>query len=77
MNAKTTEAKKTTFYATRFFKDAGTERTFEFGAELTDLDEGTLRNYAAAGVASTEKPKAEEATSDATATKPSDNKPTA
>lgn len=68
------ETKKPTYYATRFFKDAGTERSFEFGDELNDLDDGTLRNYVAAGVASTEYPKVAEAASDASAARPSADK---
>jgi hypothetical protein len=44
-------------YATRDFKDAGTTRYFERGAELTDVSVGELVNYRAAGLASLEKPK--------------------
>ena len=44
-------------YATRDFKDAGTTRYFERGAELTDVSTGELVNYRAAGLASLEKPK--------------------
>lgn len=43
-------------YATRDFKDAGTTRFFERGAELTDVSAGELANYRAAGLASIEKP---------------------
>lgn len=43
-------------YATRDFKDAGTERAFEKGAELTDVEAGALANYVAAGLATTDKP---------------------
>lgn len=57
-------------YATRDFKDAGTTRFFERGAEITDAQDGEIANYAAAGLASTEKPKspaeAEKAALDAT-----------
>jgi len=53
-----TEAKPTTkpHYATRNFKDAGTTRYFERGTELTDVSEGELVNYRAAGLVSIEKP---------------------
>lgn len=61
-----------TYYATRDFTDAGTERSFEKGKPLENVDEATARNYAAAGAASTEKPAADEP-----AAKPSDNKPAA
>ncbi len=61
----TTTTKKatdtTTYYATRDFKDAGTERSFEGGKALEDIDEATARNYEAAGLASTEKPVADKA----------------
>lgn len=57
-------------FATRDFKDAGTTRFFERGAELKDVSPGELGNYLAAGLASTEKPKspaeAEKAALDAT-----------
>lgn len=57
-------------YATRDFKDAGTTRFFERGSEITDATDGEITNYAAAGLASTEKPKppaeAEKAALDAT-----------
>ncbi len=56
MTDKTTTAKATTYYATRDFKDAGTERAFTGGKPLENIDEDTARNYAAAGLASTEKP---------------------
>lgn len=56
MTEKTTTAKATTYYATRGFKDAGTERTFVGGKPLENIDEDTARNYAAAGLASTDKP---------------------
>ncbi|MEG3089501.1 hypothetical protein [Sphingomonas sp. PB4P5] len=49
-----------TYYATRDFGDAGTERQFTKGEKLTDVEHGSLVNYAAAGLASTEKPKAAE-----------------
>ena len=45
-------------FATRNFQDAGTERSFERGAELTDVKDGALANYVAAGLATTEKPQA-------------------
>ncbi len=38
-------------YAAQDFTDAGTGRAFEKGALLTELDEGTLSNYAAGGLA--------------------------
>lgn len=43
-------------YATRAFKDAGTERAFEMDAELTDVSAGELANYVNAGLATTDKP---------------------
>lgn len=67
--AAKTDTKKA-FYATRDFKDAGTTRFFERGGEITDAEDGEIANYAAAGLASTEKPKspaeAEKAALDAT-----------
>jgi hypothetical protein len=48
---------KKTLYATRDFKDAGTTRFFERGAEITDASDGEIANYVAGGLASTEKPK--------------------
>lgn len=68
-----TKATDTTYYATRDFTDAGTERSFEKGKPLEDVDEGTARNYAAAGLASTEKPTPEKPAAD----KPSTDKATA
>lgn len=68
-----TKATETTFYATRNFKDAGTEREFEKGKPLEGVDEDTARNYVAAGAASTEKPVAEKSGTD----KPSAEKATA
>ena len=57
-------------FAQRDFKDAGTTRFFERGAELKDVDAGEIANYVRAGLASTEKPKspaeAEKAALDAT-----------
>lgn len=44
-------------FATRDFKDAGTTRFFERAGEITDVTDGEMANYAAAGLASTEKPK--------------------
>lgn len=44
-------------FATRNFKDAGTTRFFERGDEITEVTDGEIVNYAAAGLASTEKPK--------------------
>lgn len=73
MTTKTIETP--TYYATRDFTDAGTERSFEKGKPLENIDEATARNYAAAGAASTEKPDA--AADKATNAKPSDTKPTA
>lgn len=54
MAAKT---EKKPHFATRDFKDAGTTRFFERSAEITDVTDGEIGNYAAAGLASTEKPK--------------------
>lgn len=51
-----TDTKKP-FYATRDFKDAGTTRFFERGSEITEVTDGEIGNYAAAGLVSTEKPK--------------------
>lgn len=48
------------YFATRRFKDAGTERTFQAGDELKDVEPGSIANYARAGLASTEKPSAPE-----------------
>jgi hypothetical protein len=56
-NAATPEATVKPYYATRFFKDAGTTRFFNRGDELTDVSEGELGNYVASGLASTEPPK--------------------
>lgn len=56
MTTKATDT-ETTYYATRNFKDAGTERSFEAHKEIKDVDADTMRNYVAAGAASTEKPK--------------------
>jgi hypothetical protein len=61
---------KKTYYATRDFKDAGTTRFFERGAEIADASDGEIANYAVAGLASLDKPKspadAEKAALDAT-----------
>jgi hypothetical protein len=43
-------------YATRDFTDAGTTKHFERGAKI-DAEPGEIGNYAAAGLASTDKPK--------------------
>lgn len=56
MTAKTTDTKP--HYATRDFTDAGTGRSFSAGAELKDIEDGQVGNYAAAGLATDEKPKA-------------------
>ncbi|EZP57258.1 hypothetical protein [Sphingomonas sp. RIT328] len=48
MAAKTTAATKNNL-ATRFFKDAGTGKSFKAG-EPVDVDDGTLANYEAAGL---------------------------
>ncbi|WP_288935064.1 hypothetical protein [uncultured Sphingomonas sp.] len=56
-SAKPAAAAPTTHYATRDFKDAGTTRFFSRGDALTDVSDGELGNYRAAGLASTEKPK--------------------
>lgn len=53
-----------TYYATRDFKDEGTGKSFEGGKPMPDVDEATFANYAAAGLASTEKPAAEKASTD-------------
>lgn len=50
--------KATPHYATRVFTDAGTERRFEQDDELTGIEPGVVANYAAAGLATTEKPSA-------------------
>lgn len=50
------DAKTTPYFATRDFTDAGTGRSFEKADELTGIDAGTLRNYRAAGLASTTRP---------------------
>lgn len=73
MATKTTTPK--THYATKNFKDAGTERSFIAGEEITDATAGELANYVAAGAASTEKLKADDAA--AAETKQSGEKPTA
>jgi len=61
---------KKAHYATRDFKDAGTTRFFERGAEITDASDGEIANYVVAGLASLEQPKspaeAEKAALDAT-----------
>lgn len=61
---------ETKYYATRHFKDAGTTRFFDAGAEITEATEGEIANYVAGGLASTEKPRspaeAEAAALDAT-----------
>ena len=54
MTASTTPKKH---YATRDFTDAGTGQSF-VAAKPVDADEGTLGNYAAAGLASTTPPAA-------------------
>lgn len=46
-------------YATRAFKDAGTEREFAAGEQITGVDAGTLRNYRAGGLASPQDSEAE------------------
>lgn len=43
------------YFATKDFRDAGTERSFEKDQPLVDVDAGTLANYKAAGLASKEK----------------------
>jgi len=45
-----------THYATRDFTDAGTTRRFERGEKIEECSDGELGNYAAAGLASTDKP---------------------
>lgn len=54
-----TETKNKPLYATRDFNDAGTEKSFKFGQDVSD--EPGAANYRAAGLASDEKP---DATSD-------------
>lgn len=49
---------KTKMFATRSFRDAGLEKEFELGADLTD--EPGLANYIAAGCASDVNPNAPE-----------------
>ena len=44
-------------YATRNFTDAGTLRAFE-NAKPVDADAGTLANYKAAGLVTTDEPQA-------------------
>jgi hypothetical protein len=44
-------------YATRDFSDGGTNRQFQRGAVI-EADPGEIANYAAAGLATIEKPKA-------------------
>ena len=44
-----------THYATRSFTDAGTLRAFE-NAKPVEADEGTLANYKAAGLVTTDQP---------------------
>ena len=52
-----------TMYATRDFRDAGSERAFAAGEPIRDVSDGAMANYAAAGLATSDKPKAP-ATSD-------------
>lgn len=47
-----------TMYATRDFRDAGSERAFAAGEPIRDVSDGEMANYAAAGLASPDKPKA-------------------
>jgi hypothetical protein len=47
---------KKTFYAQRDFKDAGTTRFFSRGTAI-DADADVIKNYVAAGLALTQKPK--------------------
>jgi hypothetical protein len=51
---------KTKFYATRDFTDAGIEKSFKQGDELTS--QKGLQNYIAAGVASDKAPKTAKST---------------
>lgn len=51
----TTTTKAKTFYATRDFKDTGTQKAFTLG-EPIDATAGEIANYAAAGLASDAKP---------------------
>lgn len=53
-----------TMYATRTFKDAGTERHFERGKPIEGATDGELANYVAAGLASDDQPKAEKPADD-------------
>lgn len=41
-------------YATRFFQDAGLERSFEQNDKV-DVDDGVMKNYIAAGLVSDKK----------------------
>ncbi|MEH3046506.1 hypothetical protein [Sphingomonas adhaesiva] len=50
---------ETTMYATRDFRDAGTERAFTRGEAITDVPPGAMANYTAAGLVSRERPKDE------------------
>lgn len=49
-----------TYYATRGFKDSGTEKRFAAGKPV-DGTEGELANYEKAGLVTTDKPAAEAA----------------
>ena len=52
-------ATKKTLYATRDFNDAGAEKTFKLGDDLSN--EPGVENYAAAGLASEDKAEADTA----------------
>lgn len=62
-------------YATRAFKDAGTEREFAAGEQITGVDAGTMRNYRAGGLAGpqdadAEAPEPEQAVAEPNSPKP-------
>lgn len=56
---------KKTFYATRDFNDAGTEKSFKAGDDVTG--EKGVDNYVAAGLASDKKPQADKSVEQASA----------
>ncbi|WP_294353321.1 hypothetical protein [uncultured Sphingomonas sp.] len=51
-------------FATRDFKDAGTSKAYKLGDEI-NAEPGVIDNYAAAGLVSDQKPKADAAKPDA------------
>lgn len=54
-------AERKTYYAVRKFTDSGSERQFAKGKLPDDVEPGAIANYLAAGLVSTEKPKADAA----------------